>query len=141
VRFEANSFYYHMRGFVFLAPSGEEEDGLTVAEYDQGNARFAGVEAQFEREVHPLLWLTTGFDYVTAQLTTDNTRLPRIPPLRGRAGLEIRYKGLLLNPEIIMANHQDRLVPNETQTARLRRRKPFGFVPLRPRAHGAYTVV
>ena len=38
-------------------------------------------------------------------------------PLRGRAGVEIRYKGLLLNPEIIMTNHQDRLFPNETQTA------------------------
>jgi iron complex outermembrane recepter protein len=117
LRFEANGFYYHMRDFVFLAPTGEEEDGLTVAEYDQRNARFAGVEARFERELHPILWLTTGLDYVNAQLTTDNTPLPRIPPLRGRAGVEIRYKGLLLNPEIIMANRQDRLFPNETRTA------------------------
>jgi iron complex outermembrane receptor protein len=56
-------------------------------------------------------------DYVNAELTSDSTPLPRIPPLRGRAGVEIRYKGLLLNPEIIMTNHQDRLFPNETQTA------------------------
>jgi iron complex outermembrane recepter protein len=117
VRFEANGFFYHIRDFVFLAPTGDFEEGLTVAEYDQATARFAGVEARFERELHPILWLTSGLDYVNAELTGDNTPLPRIPPLRGRVGLEVRYKGLLLNPEIVMANHQERLFPTETRTA------------------------
>ncbi len=117
VRFEANAFYYHIRDFVFLAPTGDVEEGLTVAEYDQDTARFTGVEARFERELHPIIWLTSGLDYVNAKLTADNTPLPRIPPLRGRVGLEIRYKGLLLNPEIVMANHQERLFPTETRTA------------------------
>ncbi len=117
VRFEANGFFYHIRDFVFLAPTGDVEEGLTVAEYDQANARFAGVEARFERELHPIVWLTSGLDYVNAKLTDDNTPLPRIPPLRGRVGVEIRYKGLLLNPEIVMANHQERLFPTETRTA------------------------
>lgn len=117
LRFEANGFYYHIQDFVFLAPTGDEEDGLTVAEYDQGNTRYAGFEARFERELHPILWLTSGLDYVNAQLTADNTPLPRIPPLRGRMGLEIRYRGLLLNPEIIMANQQERIFPTETRTA------------------------
>ncbi|HEU4769213.1 MAG TPA: TonB-dependent receptor, partial [Pyrinomonadaceae bacterium] len=116
-RFEANGFYYHIRDFVFLAPTGDFEDGLTVAEYDQENARFTGVEARFERELHPILWLNLGLDYVNAQLTADNTPLPRIPPLRGRVGLEFRYKGLLLNPEIVMANQQDRVFSTETHTA------------------------
>lgn len=117
VRFEANGFYYHIQDFVFLAPTGDVEEGLTVAEYDQETARFAGVEARFERELHPIIWLTSGLDYVSAKLTANDTPLPRIPPLRGRVGLEIRYKGLLLNPEIIMANHQERLFPTETRTA------------------------
>lgn len=116
-RFEANGFYYNIRDFVFLAPTGDVEEGLTVAEYDQATARFAGVEARFERELHPIVWFTLGLDYVNAELTASNTPLPRIPPLRGRAGLEIRYKGLLLNPEIVMANHQERLFPTETRTA------------------------
>lgn len=116
-RFEANGFFYHIRDFVFLAPTGDEEDGLLVAEYDQATARFAGVEARFERELHPIVWFTSGLDYVNAQLTDNDTPLPRIPPLRGRLGLEIRYKGLLLNPEIVMANHQDRLFPTESRTA------------------------
>jgi iron complex outermembrane recepter protein len=117
LRFEANGFYYHMLDFVFLAPTGDFEDGLVVANYDQATARFAGTEARFETELHPAVWLNLGLDYVNAQLTSDGTPLPQIPPLRGRVGVEIRYKGLLLNPEIVMANHQDRLFPTETRTA------------------------
>lgn len=117
LRFEANGFYYHIRDFVFLAPTGAQEVGLIVADYDQANARFVGTEAKFETALHSAVWLNMGLDYVNAQLTQNNTPLPRIPPLRGRVGLEIRYKGLLLNPEVVMANHQDRIFPNETTTA------------------------
>jgi len=117
LRFEANGFYYHIKDFIFLAPTGDVEDGLTVAEYAQGTARYAGTEAKVDAALHPTLWLNLGLDYVNAELTSDNTPLPRIPPLRGRAGLEFRYKGLLLNPELVVANHQERLFPNETRTA------------------------
>ncbi len=117
LRFEANAFYYHIRDFVFLAPTGDVEDGLTVAEYDQGTTRYKGTEARFDVALHPAVWLNLGLDYVNAELTSTNTPLPRIPPLRGRVGLEFRYKGLLLNPELVMANRQDRTFPNETPTA------------------------
>jgi iron complex outermembrane receptor protein len=117
LRFEANGFYYHMRDFVFLAPTGAEEEGLIVADYDQANARFVGTEAKVETALHSAVWLNMGLDYVNAELTADNTPLPRIPPLRGRVGLEFRYKGLLLNPEVVMSNHQDRIFPTETATA------------------------
>ena len=117
VRFEANGFYYHISDFVFLAPTGDVEDGLTVAEYDQGTTRYTGAETRFDTALHPTLWLNLGLDYVNAELTETNTPLPRIPPFRARAGLEWRFKNLLLNPEIVMANRQDRLFPNETRTA------------------------
>jgi len=117
LRFEANGFYYHIKDFIFLAPTGDVEDGLKVAEYDQATARYTGTEARFDTALHPSLWLNLGLDYVNAELTSDSTPLPRIPPLRGRVGLEFRHKGLLLNPEIVMANHQDRIFPAETSTA------------------------
>lgn len=117
LRFEANGFYYHIRDFVFLAPTGDVEDGLAVAEYRQGATRYTGTEARLDASLHSAVWLNLGLDYVNAELTADNTPLPRIPPLRGRAGLEFRYKGLLLNPEVVMANHQDRIFPMETSTA------------------------
>jgi len=117
VRFEANGFYYNIKDFIFLAPTGDVEDGLTVAEYDQGTTRYAGTEARFDAALHPAVWLNLGLDYVNAELTSSDTPLPRIPPLRGRVGLEFRYKGLLLNPEVVMANQQDRIFPTETRTA------------------------
>lgn len=116
-RFEANGFYYHIRDFIFLAPTRDVEDDLIVAEYRQGASRYAGAEARLDVALHPLLWLNMSADYVNAELTTDDTPLPRIPPLRGRVGLELRYKGLLLNPEIIMAKDQNRLFPTETRTS------------------------
>ncbi|HEU4871962.1 MAG TPA: TonB-dependent receptor, partial [Pyrinomonadaceae bacterium] len=117
VRFEANGFYYHIKDFIFLAPTGDVEDGLTVAEYDQGTTRYAGTEARLDAALHPAVWLNLGLDYVNAELTSSDTPLPRIPPLRGRVGLEFRYRGLLLNPEVVMANHQDRIFLTETPTA------------------------
>ena len=74
IRFEANGFYYHIRDFVFLAPTGAEEDGLIVAEYSQGVARYAGTEARFDVGVHPNIWLNLGADYVNAELTLTARR-------------------------------------------------------------------
>ena len=117
VRFEANGFYYRIKDFIFLAPTGDIEDGLTVAEYDQAIARHGGVEARLNTALHKNVWLNTGLDYVSAELSATDTPLPRIPPLRGRIGLELRHKGLLLNPEFVMANRQARTFPTETETA------------------------
>ncbi len=119
LRFEANGFYCRIRDFVFLAPTGEvdEDSGLIIAEYRQGATGYAGTEVRFDIGLHPNVWLNLGTDYVKAELTTTKTPLPRIPPLRGRIGLELRYKGLLLNPEVTMAKDQNRLFPNETRTA------------------------
>ena len=124
VRFEANGFYYRISDFIFLAPVDLDGDGvvdidddLVVAEYQQGDSRYAGVEASLAAALHSKLWLTAGMDYVNAELTETNIPLPRIPPLRGRIGLEFRHKGLLLNPEVVIAADQSRLFPLETRTA------------------------
>jgi iron complex outermembrane recepter protein len=119
-RFEANGFYYRIRDFIFLAPTGDTDpdSGLIIANYDQGNSRFLGTEIKFGAQLHPRVWLNLGTDYVNAELTSSGTPLPRIPPWRGTAGFELHLvKGLTLNPEAIFANHQDRLFTTETRTA------------------------
>jgi iron complex outermembrane receptor protein len=118
-RFEANGYFYHIRDFVFLAPTGAEDpgSGLIIAEYKQATTRHIGTEAKLDVALHPRLWLNLGADYVNAELTSTITPLPRIPPLRARAGLEFTYKGLTLNPEVVMAQDQNRLFPTETRTA------------------------
>jgi iron complex outermembrane receptor protein len=120
VRFEANAFYYRISDFVFLAPTGaaDVDSGLIIANYEQGNSRFTGTETRLDVQLHPRVWLNLGGDYVNAELRETNTPLPRIPPLRGRAGLELRLlKGLILNPEVVLANHQERVFTDETRTA------------------------
>jgi iron complex outermembrane recepter protein len=116
-RAEVSVFYYSLKDFVFLAPTGDIEDDLIVAIYTQGDTRYAGTEAKLEVGLLRNLWLNTGLDYVNAKLTDTDTPLPRIPPLRGRIGLEANYKGFRFVPEVIMAKDQDRIFPTETRTA------------------------
>lgn len=119
LRAEVNYFYYHIKDFIFLAPTGEvdEESGLLIADYAQGTSRYTGAEAKLDVGLHRNLWLLSELDYVNAKLMDTNTPLPRIPPLRGRVGLEATYKGFRLNPEAVMSKDQDRLFPTETRTA------------------------
>jgi iron complex outermembrane receptor protein len=118
VRGEFNFFSYRIRDFIYLAPTGEidEEEGLVIANYSQAKSRFTGTETQLDFGLHPNIWLLTGLDYVNAKLIDTDTPLPRIPPLRGRLGLEMRYKGFTVTPEAIMAKDQNRIFPTETRT-------------------------
>jgi len=117
VRAEYNFFYYRMNSLVYLAPTGELEDGLPEADYLQANGRYYGYEAKLQVAVRDNLTLLTGIDQVTANVTAANTPLPRIPPFRARFGLDYRYKGFNLRPELATAWRQDKVSPNELPTA------------------------
>ncbi len=129
IRAEANFFLYGVRDFVFLAPTGNIEDGLIEAEYLQSDARFLGGEVKLDIELLKDVWFLGGMDIVNAKLTRSvtsqttgfltpsNTPLPRIPPLRGRLGVEARYKGFSVRPEVVIAGAQDDIFTTETRTA------------------------
>lgn len=119
LRAELNYFYYHIKDFIFLAPTGQidDESGLLIANYAQGASRYTGTEARMDVGLHSNLWLVSSLDYVNARLREGETPIPRIPPLRGRVGLEATYKGFRFAPEAIFAGDQDRLFPTETRTA------------------------
>lgn len=117
VRAQANFYYYRIDDFVFLAPTGEAEDGLRVADYVQSDARYRGTELGLDVALRRGLWLNLGLDAVDATLVATGTPLPRIPPVRGRVGLDFEYKGLRVNPYAIFAAEQDDLFPTETRTA------------------------
>ena len=115
VRAEANFFYYNINSFIFLAPTGDFDDGLPVANYTAGDSRFVGMEGRLDVGLTRSVWLLSSIDYVNAELKTG-TPLPRIPPLRGRVGFEAFYKGFRFNPEVIVAQEQNRLFTLETRT-------------------------
>jgi iron complex outermembrane recepter protein len=118
IRAEANFYYYDLKNFVFLAPTGEtdEESGLPFADYLQGNSRFTGTELSLDYRINDYLNVISGFDYVNAKLK-DGRYLPRIAPLRGRIGLDAHYKDLSVRPEFVAVGRQDRVFDNETPTA------------------------
>jgi iron complex outermembrane receptor protein len=117
LRLELIGFHNRISDFVYLAPTGAEEGGLLVAEYDQADARYIGAEARLDFRVLPNIWLNTGFDVVDAQIKESRTPLPRIPPVRGRAGVEFRRGGFFVRPELILSNRQWQIFPTETPTA------------------------
>ena len=114
---EVGIFYYHFDAFVFLAPTGEIEDGLPVAKYSQGAARFLGFESKADIGLTKYLRLDLGSDYVNAKLTETDTPLPRIPPFRTRVGLQISKANFQVTPEAVMVKDQDNIFPTETRTA------------------------
>ena len=116
MRGEFNFFYYDFKNFIFPFASGEEVDELLKIEYTQRNARYTGAEASLGIELHSALRLNLGMDYVDAKDTDTGTFLPRIPPLRGRIGLDFRKSGFRLAPELVLASEQDRTFTNETTT-------------------------
>jgi iron complex outermembrane receptor protein len=113
---EFNFFYYGIQGFVYLAPTGNVQDDLNEFTFAQAKARFVGTEAALAFGLHDSVWLNFGLDSVNARLTDTGEPLPRIPPVRGRAGLEYRWRGLSIRPEAQMARAQDRLFTYETRT-------------------------
>ncbi len=117
IKIESNLFDYRMHDFVYFSPTGGVEDGLNVYRYAQSDARFLGAEARAQFKIASPLWLMTGFDYVDANLTSGaRTNLPRIPPARGRLGLDYFWKGLTIRPEMVTANKQWQTAPNESPT-------------------------
>lgn len=118
VRAEANFFYYSLKNFVFLAPTGADDpgSGLPIAEYLQGDSRFTGTELNLDYTAHKYINILTGLDYVNAELK-DGRALPRIAPLRARIGLDAHYKDFSVRPEFVAVGDQDRVFTNETRTA------------------------
>lgn len=123
IRFETNFYYYGIKDFVYLAFVDEDgdgvidrEDGLPVADYFQGNSQYLGAEMNFDVKFNKYIGLFTTADIVRAKLVDNDLNLPRIPPARLRAGLDLNYKSLNVRPEGVFVSKQDRLYPLETQT-------------------------
>ncbi len=115
---ELNFYYYDLKNYVFLAPTGVDDpvSGLPIAKYLQGNSRFYGTEFSIDGTANKYLNVFSGVDYVNAQLK-NGTPLPRIAPLRGHIGVDLHIKDFSFRPEFVAVSSQDRVFINETPTA------------------------
>ena len=116
VRAELIGFYNRLSDFVFLSPTGNIEESLIEAEYQQAGARYLGAEGRLDVSLMQDFWLNLGVDAVDAQLQESRIPLPRIPPVRGKIGVDWRRGGFNLRPELLLANQQHQLYFNETRT-------------------------
>ncbi len=95
-------------------------DGLVEGVYSQGDALFLGTELNLDVALHDAMWLDLGLDWVDAKLTETDTPLPRIPPRRARLGLDLRYQGLSVRPQMVLIDDQDEFFTTESEQRELR---------------------
>jgi iron complex outermembrane receptor protein len=120
-RLEVSGYFNRFNNFIFLSPTGGEEEGLPVFEYQQDGARFWGLEAEAAVTVATLgetrLQVTGLADFVRADLLGGGGRVPRIPPLRFIGGLEADSGDFGGRLEVEHSTRQSRIAAFETETA------------------------
>lgn len=120
-RFELSGFFNRFGNFIYLMPTGEEEEELPVFEYRQAGARFWGFEAEAGvtlARLEDIRIEATGLvDFVRADLLGGRGPVPRIPPLRLIGGLQATGGPIGGRLEVEHVTRADRVAAFETETA------------------------
>lgn len=75
-----NGFYNKINNYIYIAPTGEIEDGHEVFEYTQNNSKLYGGEFGFHLHPHPIHWLHLESSFQTVIGKKNNGEyLPLIP--------------------------------------------------------------
>ena len=119
-RFELSGFFNRFNNFIYLSPTGEEEDELPVFAYLQHGARYWGLEAEGSVTVARLgeadIDLTGMADFVRADILGGNGPAPRIPPLRFLGGVEANGGPFGGRLEVEHVTRATRVAEFETET-------------------------
>ncbi|MEL7447032.1 MAG: TonB-dependent receptor [Pseudomonadota bacterium] len=119
VTFGISVYQQWFDNFIFLSPTGEEEDELPVFQFLQQDADYFGFEAdiQFPLITSDSLRLIGDVrgSYVEAELD-DGSAVPRIPPLEILAALEAQTKAFDVRAELQYFDEQDSIAEFETAT-------------------------
>jgi iron complex outermembrane receptor protein len=122
---EVTYFSNRIRNFIFRELTGEvdEDEGLPVTFFAQGDATLTGVETHVDVNAAAGLWLEGGLDYVRGQLTSLDVPLPRMPPLRGRIGARFQHNAFQAGVQATLVAQQDRIFTAESDEG------PIGETP------------
>jgi len=110
-------FTYNFKNFIFPFVTAKQNQGLPVLNFVQRDSFFKGGEASFVFFLREYFNLNLGMDFVHAKETEFNRPLPRIPPFRGKIGLEYLQNRFSFRPELELADRQNRTFNLETPTA------------------------
>ena len=94
------------------APEGE----FPIVENVAADSVLQGVEGHGDIRLSSMLTAEVGFDYVRGTVSDTGEFLPRIPPLRGRAGLRFQRNAFQAGGDVVIAAQQDRVSGLETPT-------------------------
>ena len=124
---EVTLFRNDIGDFIFRNPISAEEFEDRYGPIDDGEfpyIEFVGADSVLQGfEAHTDIQLSTAFslelamDYVRGTLKDSGEPLPRIPPLRTRAGLKYQRNALEVGGEVVAVSKQDRVFGDETTTA------------------------
>jgi iron complex outermembrane recepter protein len=108
---EVTFFVNRIDNFIFREFTGvvDEEEGLPETVFAQADGRLYGLESHADVKVGPLVWVEGGLDYVRGDFVTLDTPLPRIPPLRGRAGIRLQKNAFQAGIDGSFTAKQDRV--------------------------------
>jgi iron complex outermembrane recepter protein len=119
VHWHVSLYYSDFSDYIYVEPTGGEEDGLPVYQYLQADAEFYGFEAEIE---FPLVETAAGVlegrigaDYVRGKLSRGGD-LPQIPPVRLLAGLEYDHGPLHAAIDLQWFDEQTDTARDETPT-------------------------
>ncbi|OSZ64496.1 TonB-dependent receptor [Sphingomonas sp. IBVSS1] len=119
-RIELSAFLNRFDNYIFLSPTGAEEDELPVFQYAQADARFYGFEIEGAVKLAQLgqtrIDLTGMLDYTRADILRGGGAVPRIPPLRMIGGVEASGGDIGGRLELEHVTRQDRIAGFETET-------------------------
>lgn len=121
LRVGATIYYTRFSDFIYEFDTGEEEDELPVFQYLQEDARFFGIDLEFEAIL--MAWeggdfrLNGMLDLVEAEVDVrGNDHLPRIPPQRYGLGTELRMGRVLASANYLRSAKQDDVSASELIT-------------------------
>jgi iron complex outermembrane recepter protein len=136
---EVTYFINQVDNFIFRELSGAVEDDLLETFFVQDDARLQGVESHLDVQVAPALWLEGGLDYVHGELTALDKPLPRMPPLRGRAGVRFEKNVFRAGADGIFTSKQDRIYTITTDEGEVGETSTDGYNLLK--LYASYTFV
>ncbi|MDP3550342.1 MAG: TonB-dependent receptor [Novosphingobium sp.] len=119
-RVELAGFINRFDNYIFLNPTGEEQEDLPVFQYQQSDARFYGFEVEGAVTLAQMgdtrIEATGLVDYTRADVLNGGGAVPRIPPLRLIGGLQAGGGAVGGRVEVEHATAQRRIASFETET-------------------------
>lgn len=86
-------FYNRVANYLYIGPTDEIRDDLTVWRYEQDDARLYGGESLLEIHPGPFKWLSGSLAYsmVIGRRDSDGTFLPYVPAFRWDQGINFKF--------------------------------------------------